>query len=238
MSIIASRLSPLTAELPSFIPAPTLLLLTRKVANTSGDVRTMTSILSRAIEISSASKATSINPSHILEAIKRDKSAQSTASDQLNNIKELGLHARLVLCVVLLALHRSTRGYQVLKEELTQATTRQATLSHASLHAYYCNLLKCSPIRPLSRNDFGDIISILEVNGLVLLSLSVPRGREKLQASITLASGVRQEEVMRGLFLDQGSKQDEVKELWEVETKRITKMEQRSEEKSWFIMDL
>ncbi len=148
MSILAPRLSPLTSESPSFIPTPTLLLLTRRIANTTGDVRAMMSVLNRAIDLSFSEKSTSVKPAHILEAIKRDRAAQPSASDCMNNIRELELHARLVLCIVLLALHRTARGFQLMKDETSRTSARSASLNHSTLHSYYCLLLKGSPMRP------------------------------------------------------------------------------------------
>jgi cell division control protein 6 len=65
---------------------------------------------------------------------------------------------------------------------------------------------------------------MLEVNGFVLLSISQMKGREKGLASIALASGVRPEELIRGLFVAEGASHDEVKGLWDGELNRIRKL--------------
>jgi hypothetical protein len=170
-----------------------------------------------------------VTPAHVLQALQKDKSNTSSSSAALQAARSLGLQARLSLCILLLALRRVAVGLPI-----TIATTGtnpsrakpskgpSANLSHVSLHSYYTALLRSSPINPLSRIEFGDVLSTLEVHGLILISLSQTRG-QKGRSSISLVSGLQEAEILRGLFGDD-KKQDEAKEIWDTESTRITKL--------------
>lgn len=100
------------------------------------------------------------------------------------------------------------------------------------LHAYYVAALSRSEseiFTPVSRSEFGDLIGVLETVGLVSLSASLPTtpsksGRRGLQRtssfasgtgqtgqSVCLATGIRLDEVSRGLGIDADSVSEDVR---------------------------
>lgn len=147
--ILQSRLSPLhdsdaTAEGPTkgeakrFLPPPTLMLLTKKVAALTGDVRSLFEVLRGAIDLAVSTPvksgaddnplntpSTSVTPAHILAALKAYTPSSASAtktsstaspsqkvsnSEIVTKVRNLGLQARLVLLSVLLASKRSEAG--------------------------------------------------------------------------------------------------------------------------------
>jgi Cdc6-like AAA superfamily ATPase len=193
----------------------------------SGDVRLLLSTFSRAIDASANAKQASVTPVHILQAIQKDKASASSSSSHIQVIRGMGLQGRLVLCTLMLALRRASANLSITPSaspnKKKPPKTSTSNFSHVSLHSYYTSLLRTSPITALSRVDFSDVLSSLEVNGLILISLSQARG-EKSRSSISLVSGVQESELLRGLFGDESKKQDEVKEIWGTESSRITKL--------------
>lgn len=230
-SILTARLSPLTSVQPSFISPSTVFLASRKVASMSGDVRLLLSTFSRAIDASANANQTSVNPAHVLQAIQKDKASASSSNGHIQAIRGMGLQGRLVLITLILALRRASSGLSITPS--TSPTMKKAlkssasNFSHISLHSYYASLLRASPITALSRVDFSDVLSSLEVNGLILISLSHARG-EKGRSSISLVSGVQEGELLRGLFGDESKKHENAKEIWETESLRIIKLAARA----------
>ncbi|KAF8971131.1 P-loop containing nucleoside triphosphate hydrolase protein [Flammula alnicola] len=141
--ILQSRLSTLSegdtssasTEVKKFLPTPTLMLLTKKIAAVTGDVRSLFEVLRGAIDLAVAPKKfatdenplnpapTSVVPQHILAALKaytpasaalkttNTQSSSAPTASQSNNetvtkIRNLGLQARLVLLTILLASKR------------------------------------------------------------------------------------------------------------------------------------
>lgn len=142
LDIVRSRLVPLSdsessrssdIDLAKFLPTPTLMLLTKKVAALTGDVRAVLEVLRGAIDIAVNTAAPAdatgnplnvsvpaVSPSHILSALKAYTPAPSTARPSVNGqaanisykstdseviikIRELGLQSRLALLSLLLA---------------------------------------------------------------------------------------------------------------------------------------
>lgn len=139
--IIQERLSPLKEDassepLDKFLPASTLMLLTKKVAALTGDVRAVFEVLRGAISIALSSaigdpsanpldvSTPPVTPAHVLSALKAYNPASNTkvaagspvvakkASDSeiIVKVRELGLQARLVLLSMVLARRRLDAG--------------------------------------------------------------------------------------------------------------------------------
>lgn len=144
LEIVNARLAPLTDveskdecrdSLAKFLPTPTLMLLTKKVAALTGDVRALLEVLRGAINIAvnamaSPSSATNpldaptppVTPAHVLEALKAYAPSSSTSravvnqttpavrktsnSEVVAKIQELGLQPRLALMSLVLARKR------------------------------------------------------------------------------------------------------------------------------------
>ena len=142
-NILQSRLSPLhttelAIEVKKFLPPPTLMLLTKKVAALTGDVRSLFEVLRGAIDLavapSTARKSLdenpfntpkpTVTPQHILAALKAytpaapiaptTKSFANTSttsnSETVTKIRNLGLQAQLVLLAILLGSKRLEVG--------------------------------------------------------------------------------------------------------------------------------
>jgi cell division control protein 6 len=144
--IVEQRLAPIkndSAEaLAKFLPPATVMLLTKKVAAMTGDVRAVFEVLRGAINIainiaisgesatvnSIEAVATPVTPGHILSALKAYNPASNTSkampgpsmtpkkacdSEIVVKVRELGLQARLVLLAMVLARRRLDAGLTV-----------------------------------------------------------------------------------------------------------------------------
>lgn len=125
LDILNTRLSNLGEQRNAFLPKPTLLLLSKKVASMTGDVRALFEVLRGAIDLAvlgsnplDTSASISVTPAHILAALKAytpastsGKSSSTGAnSEMVVKVKGLGLQARLVLLSILLAGKRVEAG--------------------------------------------------------------------------------------------------------------------------------
>ena len=140
--ILQSRLTTLSqdenlaTDVKKFLPNPTLMLLTKKVAALTGDVRSLFEVLRGAIDLAIAQvktpseddnplniPPTTVTPQHVLAALKAytpasaapiaSAAAPSTSqsnSETVTKIRNLGLQARLVLLNILLASKRLEAG--------------------------------------------------------------------------------------------------------------------------------
>ncbi|KAF8812914.1 P-loop containing nucleoside triphosphate hydrolase protein [Phlegmacium glaucopus] len=146
--ILQSRLSPLhgtecppevAVEVKKFLPPPTLMLLTKKVAALTGDVRSLFEVLRGAIDLAVVPSTTqqpvdenpfnfpkaTVTPQHILAALKAytpaaskipttnsnaNTSPTTSNSETVTKIRNLGLQAQLVLLTILLASKRLDVG--------------------------------------------------------------------------------------------------------------------------------
>ncbi|EAU91155.1 Cdc6B protein [Coprinopsis cinerea okayama7 len=146
-SILQARLAPLQEssdssetvanDIKKLLPNPSLVLLTKRIANLTGDVRSLFEVLRGAIDLAvAASKATgdanplntpapSVTPPHILAALKAYAPATTASktpataaapspnagnSEIISKIRNLGLQARIVLLSILLAAQRLQAG--------------------------------------------------------------------------------------------------------------------------------
>lgn len=143
MEIVQARLAPLKDDasdvtssdsLAKFLPTPTLMLLTKKIAAMTGDVRAVFEVLRGAISIAINTPAANavnplematnpVTPSHVLAALKAYNPASNTSraaasstpkktsdSEVVIKVRELGLQARLVLLSMVLARRRLDAG--------------------------------------------------------------------------------------------------------------------------------
>ena len=228
-SILQTRLSPLhstelATEVKKFLPPPALMLLTKKVAALTGDVRSLFEVLRGAIDLAVAPSTTrdsvdenpfnapkaTVTPQHILAALKAytpaapispaTNSIANTTTPSTSNgetvtkIRNLGLQAQLVLLIILLGSKRlevglslSTSSNTSPKKPTVNALKRTASspnpilgaavgIETGMLHTYYATVLSRSDLgifKPVSRNEFADLLGILEGVGLVSLSSSL-----------------------------------------------------------------
>ncbi|KAK0490477.1 P-loop containing nucleoside triphosphate hydrolase protein [Armillaria novae-zelandiae] len=134
--IVQARLAPLynaesAEEAKRFLPTAPLVLLTKKVAALTGDVRSLFEVLRGAIDAaalasiskdSQVSSKISVTPAHVLVALKAhgpsnkmtpsvsSSTTSSCSSDIASKVKSLGLQARLVLLSILLSSKRMEAG--------------------------------------------------------------------------------------------------------------------------------
>ncbi|KAF9568234.1 P-loop containing nucleoside triphosphate hydrolase protein [Agrocybe pediades] len=221
----------MTAAVRKFLPATTLMLLTKKVAALTGDVRSLFEVLRGAIDLAATSSAkyakgdnpldaapVSVTPAHVLAALKAYTPAAASAkgpstspspsnSETVTKIQNLGLQARLCLLTILLASKRAEAGLPL--SSSVNASPRKSTPSPikrstslpnapttpssvgievSALHTYYTSILsriESGLFEPVSRSEFGDLLGVLETNGVV--SLSSSSSSPSLSASPTKA---------------------------------------------------
>lgn len=247
LGILRTRLSPIFDDVvvekavKRFLPTPALTLLTKKIASQTGDVRALFEVLRGAIDIAAAAPQSNSNPldcsitvspPHILSALKAyapsSTSSRTSTSEVVTKVRNLGLHARLLLLCLSLACRRLDTKLPVgngatprssLKRSTSVAHVK-STIDSSQLHLYYTNLLvKGSDVfSPVSRSEFGDIVNMLETLGLVSSSASAPpkTGRKAVgrsssfagtksagSASLSFVEGVRMDEITRGLGVEQ-----------------------------------
>ncbi|TDL22637.1 P-loop containing nucleoside triphosphate hydrolase protein [Rickenella mellea] len=219
----------------AMFPQPAMKLLAAKVAARTGDVRVLFEVARGAIDRAvaaatlegkldvdgQAERKVVVTPPHILAALKAYSpssspstsstnvkaigDAKNTNSETATMVRELGLHARLVLLAVLIATRRVSAGLGLnssssppptpaSKRGPIKRTSSSASASLAAgkksdagidatqLHSFYTSLLTetsdaRSPVfSAVSRTEFADLLGMLEVKGLVSLSTSTQSG--------------------------------------------------------------
>ncbi|KAF9482254.1 P-loop containing nucleoside triphosphate hydrolase protein [Pholiota conissans] len=306
-AILQSRLDSLSAgdappqtatDVKRLIPTPALVLLTKKVAALTGDVRSLFEVLRGAIDLAVVPKEsnenplhvkpTIVTPQHILAALKAytpsspsKSSASSTpsstptaatsSSETFNKINNLGLQARLALVSILLASKRVEAGLSLSASTSPSASPKKSTASPMKrstslpnpatnrqavgietgvLHSYYTGLLSRTEMglfEPVSRSEFGDLMGVLEGNGIVSLSSSLlactsPKGKKPFGRSasfgaglgksgagaigeVRLVEGMWGDEVLRGLGVTSevvvDAREEEVRGIWQREQARL-----------------
>jgi cell division control protein 6 len=194
LSILKMRIMSIDGEpgIDKLLPAPALSLLTKKVAAQTGDVRALFEVLRGAIDIAAAEKfdlstSTSnvaITPAHILAALKAYSPASAnargaTSSETVTKTRNLGLHARLTLLALLVALKRASNGLSLTSTPLPPASPIKrsssvnilstSAIDATQLHTFYVTMLTrgdTSVFTPVSRSEFGDLLGMLETVGL------------------------------------------------------------------------
>ncbi len=188
---------------------------------------------------------------------------KASDSETVTKVRELGLQQRLVLLAALLASKASEAGIPIsaspasspsrspMKRTHSSSAVQMKPASHdiGQLHAFYTVILgraESSVFSPVSRSEFGDLASVLEVVGLFALSGSgslptTPRksGKKNFSRSASFASSggaqevrfvqdVRPDEVARGLGLGlddtpADAREEEVRAIYRREQARIVR---------------
>ena len=235
LQILQTRLQPLHGVDPAdeksvaaakrFLPLPPLTLLTKKIAATTGDVRSLFGVLRGAIDLavitaSSSNKdenpldtpAPTVTPTHILAALKAytpSSTSASTAkglslkdapptmakvnsssSEIVVKVTNLGLQARLVLLCILLASRRLEAGLPLTASKSSSPSKKASAspmkrssslptpnptavgIDPGQLHTYYSSVLEGSDhgiSEPVSRSEFSDLVGVLDSIGLTSL---------------------------------------------------------------------
>ncbi|KZV66885.1 P-loop containing nucleoside triphosphate hydrolase protein [Peniophora sp. CONT] len=159
VEILNTRLQPLHADvenaerLKKFLPAPTLKLLSMKIASQTGDVRAIFEVLRNAIDISVAQAGAAkdvsppVTPTHIQAALKAYAPASRVGpaavnpsapaktaanSEMVSKVRALGLHARLGLLGLLIACKRAEAGLVVAGTAAPRTLKRTASSANAA----------------------------------------------------------------------------------------------------------
>jgi cell division control protein 6 len=216
VEIVQSRLEPLyeeaeqAAAMKKLLPVPALMLLAKKIAAQTGDVRAVFEVLRGAIDLavveSAVIAAPAVTPKHVLSALKlyaptTSQTAMPTGisaasgpaanSELAMQVRQLGLHARVVLLALVLATRRSQCGLPLIgSASNTHASPTKSPVKRAgsatalpsanagmveagALHAFYAATLARGDsvaFTPVSRSEFADLLGMLETVGLVALS--------------------------------------------------------------------
>ncbi|KAK0467707.1 P-loop containing nucleoside triphosphate hydrolase protein [Desarmillaria tabescens] len=290
--IVQARLAPLyntesAEEAKRLLPTAPLVLLTKKVAALTGDVRSLFEILRGAIDIAATlhiskdvqtSSSFSVAPAHILAALKAhgplnktspfssSSTAGSCGNDIASKVKSLGLQARLVLLSVLLSSKRMEASLPLATSTLSSPTKRSqssprlpvvaTTVEMSQLHVFYSDVLRrgdSDVFVPVSRSEFGDVVSMLEGLGLVSTMLgskgvkrsftrtaSFTQGAYKgvTSGNVQLAAGVWPEEILRGMGIGASERsvsddvmEEEVSAFWRRELSRLERDRKNAEVK-------
>jgi len=187
-------------------------------------------------------------------------------SETVTKVKNLNLQARIVLLSVLLGSKRLEAGLNlsgslsstssprkptaVSLRRSTSSTTQSLMFSMDTnqLHTYYTTILTrgdSNVFDPTSRSEFGDLLNILEGNGLVCFSNSsigalagsgrkqfgrtlsfVGAGKNSGAGSVRLVEGVWCDEILRGLGINNVLQEDAEIDVCEEEVKVIWQREQ------------
>ncbi|KAH6914486.1 Cdc6B protein [Coprinopsis sp. MPI-PUGE-AT-0042] len=287
-TILQTRLASLyeksEADVKKLLPNPPLVLLTKKIANLTGDVRSLFEVLRGAIDLAVAAQKPgadanpldtpppSVTPQHILAALKAyapsspsAKSANSSTAAQsagnseiIAKISNLGLQGRIVLLSLLLAAQRVKAGLSLTGAQASPrksptspvkrtasapavtSSSTAASIDTQQLFAFYNNVLDRSDFGAfdaVSRNDFGDLLGVLEGVGLVQMSSSslpssaagtptkskrgfgrtasfgsgLGRSGAGAVGDVKLVEGVWTNEVLRGLGISESSTSDDLR---------------------------
>jgi cell division control protein 6 len=197
LEILHTRLGSIDED-RKFLPTPSLMLLSRKVASMTGDVRVLFGVLRGAIDLAVTSNAGTdgdslpvVTPSHILAALKAYGPASAKTarfsnvasnSEVVAKVRNLGLQPQLVMLAILLASKRLEAGLSLcvsspLKKGLSASAGALSVggmgMDVGMLHAYYRSILSRAGndiFQPVSRSEFGDLVGMLETVGLIALS--------------------------------------------------------------------
>lgn len=139
-------------DIKKLLPNPSIVLLTKKIASLTGDVRSLFEVLRGAIDLAIAAKnqssssdlldgsVPSTTPQHILAALKAftpatskpSASAPATSSSNsevINKVRNLGFQARIVLLSLILASKRIEAGLNITSNLLSSPTKKSSGAS-------------------------------------------------------------------------------------------------------------
>ena len=188
-----------------------------------------------------------ISLAHIIKAfttytmqLRTAAGSNTTAASSVTGkkVRSVPLQGKMVLVAMLIMLARARAGLSSLSGSLTPTSPSKSSssepLTTSSLYAAYVHLLSHnnSPYPPSSESDYQDLLSNLEVLGLVaIVAGSTSIARTNSSASNRKSAGqrielcARGEEIQEGLSLKQGGKKgtadEEVARIWERESIKV-----------------
>jgi cell division control protein 6 len=216
-------------------------LLTKKVEAQNGDLRMCLGVMSAAVSLAEGEWLKKGGPlvkvalPHTIKAFTNRQLKASAGSGTCGTsatgkkVKSVPLQGKMVLVSLLVFLARARAG--LAGNPSSGVTTPPSTptkgeqLTTGNLYAAYVHLLShhSSPFPPASESDYRDLLSNLEVLGLVGTKTGTRKtGRVELL--------VREEEVAEGLGLVSGTKglaEEEVGKIWEREEGKIKRVKEK-----------
>lgn len=247
-SVLASRLATLSPDSATF-PIPTISLLCMKIASQTGDIRMLFSVARRALDFaihgSAPNTPPTVSPAHVLAALKACSATDQgkTGPETVSRIRNLGLQARFALASLLVTLRRLNAGLSLTSSNSTSSVSGKIRKQNparttaavagilmidlTALHGFYTTILGKGDFSGVGRTEFVDLINLLEGNGLVQLNIAGRGGKSKSKGvqTVSVASGVREEELIRGLIGNDGAKLDvkeeEISHMWHREIAQI-----------------
>jgi cell division control protein 6 len=226
------------------VDAKAVELLTRKVEATNGDLRNCLGCLISAVSLAEAewTKKTAagsnvlvkVSLPHTIKAFNSHTqqlkaaagSGNGTSSATGKKVRSVPLQGKMVLVSILVYLARTRAGLpgcpSTSPSPIGTPTKSAEALNTANLFTTYTTLLShhTSPFPPSHESDYRDLLSNLEVLGLVKLTSS--SASRKYGPKVDLC--VRDEELKEGLGLDKeggGLADEEVKRIYERESVKI-----------------
>ncbi|KAG7450722.1 P-loop containing nucleoside triphosphate hydrolase protein [Guyanagaster necrorhizus] len=202
----------------------------------------------------------SITPAHVLAALKTHgplhqkslahsstpSNPSSSDSEIVSNVKSLGLQARLVLLLILLSSKRIEAGLPLTLTTAAKSPSKSTGVETSHLFIFYSAVLQrgdSDVFTPISYSEFVDLIGMLDGVGLVSATSTIesPRGKGGkrsltrtssgiMTGHVQIASGVRPDEVLRGLGVKNADAEvsddvmeEEVSTLWHREAARMSR---------------
>ncbi len=247
------------------VDAKAIELLTKKVEAQNGDLRTCLGVLASAVTLAETEWAkknlvsesviplTKVALPHTIKAFNshtqqlRAAAGSTTASTSATGrkIRSVPLQGKMVLVSILIFLSRVQAGLPGCPNATPTKSTSSETLSTSTLYATYAYILshRKSPFQAASESDYRDLLSNLEVLGLISLrSTSATSGMSRSSSGSsgrarTTSAGakielcVREDEVKSGLGLEgtgNGLAEEEVGKVWEREDARIMRAKEKA----------
>ncbi len=268
IDIVNARIAAASSDLDDSetvkIDSKAIELLAKKVEAQNGDLRVCLGVLASAVSLAESEwiKKTTNSESvplikvalpHTIKAFNshtqqlRAAAGSETVSTSATGkkIRSVPLQGKMVLVSILIFLSRTRAGLPGCPTNTPLKSSSAESLSTSSLYATYSTILShhTSPFPAASESDYRDLLSNLEVLGL--LSLGTSSASSGMSRSTSGSSGrgrtssnsgkieftVREEEVKEGLSLDGTSKglaEEEVCKVWGREEARV----QRAREKA------
>ncbi|KIJ50510.1 hypothetical protein M422DRAFT_204158 [Sphaerobolus stellatus SS14] len=255
-AVLTARLASISSNDPlasKIFPLPTIALLSMKIGSQTGDIRTVFSVARRALDAAIAAapfpSIITVTPVHIIAALKVSSasignSQAKNGTETITRVRNLGLQHRFVLSALLLATKRAVDGLSLTGAAGSKGKSDGApSIDMTTLHTFYCTVLSRgsgTAFAAVNRVEFADLVNILEGNGLVQVSQARGKGASKAKGMqlVSIAGGVREEELVRGLTgtpdATSGSmdvKEEEVRHIWEKEMARLTREKNAKETK-------